>query len=210
MPESTPKRLTRAQFARQERVARSTVTRWIQDGRITLGEDGLIDAEQGHAERLATESPLPKHQARKAVWDALKEGDGTDPTADAATGLPAAQEPPPAGALSAASDNAALGSALKFETWRLQQAKADLANLDLDRAAGLLVERAEIDFILVDYGTVVRDQLESLPDRLAPDLAACRGEVGLIHKTLGDAARQILEAVGQHLQRRLDGLGGAA
>lgn len=200
----TAKRLTRAQFARQERVAKSTVTRWVQDGRITLGPDGLIDAAAAAVERLATESPLAQHQTRKAQFIAEREATDQPRTTDAATGQPAAPDAPPAP--SAPSDSAVIGASLKYETYRLQKAKAELANLDIDKAAGLLVERAEIDFILSDYGATVRDQFESLPDRLTPDLSACRGDPSALHKTLADAARQALDTIDQHLLRRLAAL----
>ena len=197
-------RLTRAQFARQERVAKSTVTRWVQDGRITLGHDGLIDATAGAAERIATESPLAQHQTRKAQFIAEREATDQPRATDAATGQPA---PPDAPIVPAPpSDSAVIGASLKYETYRLQKAKAELANLDIDKAPGLLVERAEIDFILSDFGATVRDQFESLPDRLTSDLAACRGDPSALHKTLADAARQALDTIDQHLLRRLAAL----
>ena len=204
MSEMPSQRLTPYAFAKQEQVARSTVSRWIQSGRITLGADRRIDSVQGHTERLATESPLPQHQARKAQFDLFKAGDDTTPPVDAASDLlsaPTPPEPPSAGA--------AIGLGLKYQTFLLQKAKAELANLELDKAAGLLVERAEVDFLLADLGLTVRDQLDSLPDRLTPVLAACRGDALALHKALGDATRQALETITHHLQRRLDGLTGA-
>jgi len=205
MPESTSARLTRAQFARQERVAKSTVTRWIQDGRISLGPDGRIDPVQGRAERLATESPLPKHQARKAQFDLLKGLDDQPPDLEGPT-APAERSVTPVAAPTPSNPSAEIGAALKFETYRLQRAKAELANLEIDKAAGLLVERAEIDFILADFAAVVRDQLESLPDRLTPDLAACRSDPAKLHRSLGEATRGALENILTHLDRRLGAL----
>lgn len=177
-------RLTPAQFARQEHVAKSIVTRWIESGRITLGPDGLIDATAA-AERLATESPPPQAQSIPAK--------ATAPPDTPATAAPL-------------SDSAILGANLKYETYRLQKAKREQGEMEIDKSAGLLVERAEIDFVLADYGAAVRDQLESLADRLTPALATCLGDQAALHLTFTNAVRKSLEAIDQHLLRRLASL----
>jgi hypothetical protein len=63
-------RVTQAEFARLSGVNRSTVHRWIQNGRIETDAHGLIDPDTAARMREATESPLPHHQARKAQFDA--------------------------------------------------------------------------------------------------------------------------------------------
>jgi hypothetical protein len=62
-------RITRAEFARRAGVNRSTITRWIESGRLTLGVDGLLDEAEAHRQRAASESQQPHHQARKAQLD---------------------------------------------------------------------------------------------------------------------------------------------
>ena len=69
-------RVTQAEFARLAGVNRSTVHRWIQNGRIEADAHGLIDPDAAARMRDATESPMPHHQARKAQFDEAREGIG--------------------------------------------------------------------------------------------------------------------------------------
>ena len=66
------KRVTQAEFARLAGVNRSTVTRWLQNGRIQADPSRLIDPDAALKMRAATESPLPHHQARKEQWKILR------------------------------------------------------------------------------------------------------------------------------------------
>ncbi|MBV5311142.1 helix-turn-helix transcriptional regulator [Chromatium okenii] len=102
----TDESVSQAEFARREGVDRKTVSRWVQDGRITPNQDGSIDPVRCHFERLETTSPLPHHVARAAQFELGKS------TGDVET-TPAA----------------ALSGALKYQTYLLQKAKAELANI---------------------------------------------------------------------------------
>lgn len=210
-----PERVTQAEFARRLGVERSTVHRWVKSGRIALGADGLLDYDQALRERDASESPLPKHQARKAQFDALRQAKAAASAANASTGRsepapmdPVRVEPPapqsaPSAALNAdPSGIIDVGNALKLETWKLQKAKAELANLELDKAAGLLVERAEVDFVLADFGAQVRAVLEGLADRLTPALDGHQGNTATLHKIIDDVAREGLETVADYMARK--------
>lgn len=206
-----PERITQAEFARRLGVERSTVHRWVKSGRIALGTDGLLDYAQAVRERDASESPLPKHQARKAQFDELRAGKASAAAAEAATGrscdasatsdaaAPASASgfgtPDPTGIVD-------VGVAMKLETYKLQRAKAELANLELDKAAGLLVERAEVDFVLADFGAQVRAVLEGLADRLTPALDGHQGNTATLHKIIDDVAREGLETVADYMARK--------
>ncbi len=99
-----------------------------------------------------------------------------------------------------------LGARLKLETWKLQKAKAERENMELDKLAGLLVERAEVDYVLADFGNTLRGLLEGLPDRLAGALAAHRGDVNAIHKALDDAAHDLLTEMSELMKRKMEAL----
>lgn len=205
-----PERVTQAEFARRLGVERSTVHRWVKAGRIALGADGLLDYAHAVRERDASESPLPKHQARKAQFDELRAAKASA-AAEAATGrscdasatsdaaAPASASgfgtPDPTGIVD-------VGVAMKLETYKLQRAKAELANLELDKAAGLLVERAEVDFVLADFGAQVRAVLEGLADRLTPALDGHQGNTATLHKIIDDVAREGLETVADYMARK--------
>lgn len=187
-----------SEFARICGVNRSTVTRWIQNGRIEPAENGLIDSEQAAKMREETESPMPHHQARKAQFDEARASVDTDQ---------AKQIDPDVKAKAAAdkkqaSESSNVSTQLKLETWRLQKAKAEMAALEVDKMAGTLVERSEVDFVLAEFGNTLRGLLEGMPDRLAGQISAHRGDTAKIHKDLEDAAFDLLSEISQLMQRK--------
>lgn len=209
------KRVTQAEFARLTGVNRSTVTRWVQNGRVQVDAHGLLDPVAAAAMRDATESPEPHHQARKAQFDEQRAqtiaGQGAPGVASGATGATAGQNGPvarfsDAGGGEAMPQAEKLGIALKLETYKLQKAKAETANMELDKLAGALVERAEVDFVLADLANTLRAQLENLPGRLAGPLAALRSDATLIHTALDDALRDVLLDMAAAMKQKTQGL----
>lgn len=196
--------LSRAEFARLMGVSRSTVTRWIEDGRLTL-VDGRIDAEAGRREVEATASPMPHHQARKAQFDEAREAgraQAAPPGAGKAEAAPPA--PAPDGAQQEPTGNEGLGSALKLETYRLQKLKRELAAMEADKMAGALVERTVVDAVLLDFSSALRGLLEGLPDRMAGTLAGHRGDVAAIHHDLDEAAHALMQELSDHMKRKTE------
>jgi len=183
-------RVTQAEFARMAGVNRSTVHRWLQNGRIEADAHGLIDPDAAARMRDATESPLPHHQARKAQFDEQREtGNGKRETE------PPQPEPMPA--------MEKLGAALKLETYKLQKAKAETANMELDKLAGALVERAEVDFVLADFGNTLRGLLEGLPDRISHECMRIRDAADM-HKYLADTFADTLTEMAEHMKRKME------
>lgn len=210
-------RVSRSEFADLEGVNRASVTRWIRDRRISPpGPDGLLDLDQARRERQATESPAARDQARKAQIDAEKAARGRTRTPGprahraAPADPPAATERHPAPVTAPVAAPAIdldmgqverLGLGLKLETYKLQKAKAEMANLELDQRAGLLVERAEVDFVLSDFGSTVRGYLEAMPKRLAPLVSGHQGDAASLEKLFEDFARETLDQITAHLAR---------
>ena len=193
-------RVTQAEFARICSVNRSTVHRWIENGRIETDAQGLIDPEAAARMKEATASPLPHHEARKAQFDAQRAAGMVSPSQTQ-------QNPANEAALQAETTSATqIGTALKLETYKLQKAKAELANLELDKAAGALVERAEVDYVLADFGNTLRGLLEGMPDRLAPAIAAHRGDVNAIHAELEGITGDLLAQIADHMKRKMEGI----
>lgn len=177
-------RMTRAEFARHMNVNRSTVTRWIERGRLVADVHGLIDVDAAKVALQATESPEPHHQARIAQIAEQK----------AQGALPAA---------SRAQDATDAGLRLKLAMAAEREAKAELAAMERDRQAGLLVDRQQVDFVLDDFGSVLRALVDGLVDRLPADLAKHRGDLAALHKTVEDAGHDLLSAVADHMARRM-------
>lgn len=154
-------------------VDKGTVTKWIKAGRVEV-VDGLIDVEAAKKRLAATENPSPQAQAQIARHAADKAGH---------------------------INIEKLGAALKLETYKLQKAKAETANLELDKAAGLLVERSEVDYVLADLGNTLRASLESLADRLAPAIAVHRGDVAAIHAEIEGVSSDLLHEISEKMRR---------
>lgn len=188
-------RVTQAEFARMANVNRSTVNRWIQAGRIEVGPDGKIDAEAALRSRDATESSEPRHQARKAQFDEQK-------VAHAATGATGA----PAGSLDGLGVGEKIGLLLKQANLKKLNAQAEQANLDLDLAAKAVYDANDVNFVLTDLGRTVADAFQSLADRYAPVVAACKGDTNAIHKALEDIGATELAAINEHQRRKQEEL----
>jgi len=206
--------VTQAEFARITGVNRSTVTRWIQNGRIAVDGHGLIDSVAANAMREDTASLQPHHQARKAGIELAKQAAGATQDGLGTLSLPPMISSASAGAgeaeeLAAAELTSAadVNGRYKLAMAREREAKAELAAMEVDKLAGLLVERSEVDYVLADLGNTLRSTFESLPDRLAGQLAALRGDTNAMHHALEEALRDVLASIAEQMKRRMDGVG---
>ncbi|MBY0453330.1 MAG: hypothetical protein K2Q11_00395 [Burkholderiaceae bacterium] len=198
------KKLTQAEYARLIGVNRSTVNRYVANGRITVDDKGLIDPQAASQQREATQSPMPHHQARKAQFEEILQAQAQEKrAADVAQAATDLQHSLP---LDLAMPEGSVSAALKLETYKLQKGKAELVNIEVDKATGALVERAEVDFVLADFGNTLRSMLENLPDRMSGPLAALRGDAAAIHKALEEAVHELLGDFAAHIQQKVKAL----
>lgn len=207
--------MTQAEYARHAGVNRSQITRWLQSGRITALPSGLIDPVAADAQRTATESPMPHHQARKAQIDAEKAartaGAENAATASQAPGMayghnpPARTQPAPTDMPTAGMPALEkIGAALKLETWKLQKAKAERENMELDLRAGALVERTEMDFVLADFGSTARTIHDAYPDRYTHELVALGIPAAKAGQFLSELGRASNEELAEHMKRKME------
>jgi len=180
------KAMSQSEFAAHMGVNKSTVSRWISNGRITLMESGKIDPDSAASSLRATESPEPHHQARIEQIAAEK-------AARAAQGQKIQDAMPGA---------ERLGLALKHETFKLRKADAEIREMERAKIAGTLGETERFEFVIADIGLTLRNILQSLPDRLAPVLSAHRGDVSSIHSTLVDTTHDLLNEISDHMRRK--------
>ncbi len=204
MTQTTTDRITPAEFARCEGVSKATVSRWIRDGRISLGVDGLLDLATAREERALTESPFPQHQATAALYAELSAAKRVTPTTTPPAPLP--ESPPvPSETLQTQlplSPTAEIAAKLKYETFRLQKAKADLANLELEKAAGALLVRGEVEFVLADFGASLQQQMTTFADRAVPAVLAAKDAAG-IHAAIEQSAQEVLTDMALAMRRRI-------
>jgi hypothetical protein len=180
-------RITRAEFARRAGVNKSTITRWIGSGRITLGPDGMLDEAEAHRQRAASESPAPHHQARKAQLDLAKAGDPTGSALPSA--LRAAERVSGVGATVGATDatgdlfgDAPSGSRAgldgsdevvrrtRYAQMLEREAVARMKEREDQEAAGQVIRRSAVERAMTDATAVILNAAETIPDRFAPQL----------------------------------------
>ena len=183
--------MTQAEYARHAKVHPSTVGRWLESGRISLGPDGRIDPAQADRERDASESPMPHHQARKAQIDAEKEQ--------------SRQEQRPTEDKELSKDD--VMSRTKLAMMREREWTAAQREIDARRAAGELVDIAKAREAWNAGLIMIRVSLETIPPRAAPDLAACKSDVSKIEETLAGIMMDALSEGAAAFKRKLDGIG---
>jgi len=137
------KRVNAAEFSRIADVNKSTVTRWLQNGRITKGADGLIDVEEALAMRERTESPEPHHQAQKEQIEEAKAAK----KAAVDSILDERPHPLSQGAIERFKEARAVGALLDNK-------KKDL---DIQKMANELVSIADAEAFAASVGIFVRD-----------------------------------------------------
>lgn len=196
------KRVTQAEFARLSGVNRSTVHRWIASGRIEVDAQGLLDPSSAEAQRLSTESTRPCNQARKAQIEAGKAANESGQY----HGTTVAEIAQP-GATSSATEGGSVREQIERERLRKERAQADLLVMERDKARGALVDLAYHRLAVKDQAEIVRGLIESMPHRLAPVLAACKGDVGQLTAELENFAHEFMEETSAAIKRRAEALG---
>lgn len=183
-----PKLLTQAEYARHAQVNPSTISRWIQNGRIQSEPNGLIDPVKADRLRSATESPLPHHQARKAQIDEQKEEQSATPET--------AEQAPP----SMSSEK--IGLELKRATMRERIAKADQEEMEREKKRGNLVDYGEVVFFVDDLLATINSLADRIPDQKTPLIAKQGGNPAGIRAELASVMRELKEDISAEMTRK--------
>lgn len=185
--------VSRAEFARRMNVNRSTVTRWIEAGRIRLSDDGRLDLEDAMAMLPKTASPMPHHMAR-----------GEQIAEQKCLGLPEPMLPASIGNGLGPTQEREETASLRLKLARVarEEAEAEIAAMKRDEQAKVLVLRADAEFVMADLARTVGALLERLADRYTPEIMSCQANQQAIHKVLSDAARDIRTELAHHMRRR--------
>lgn len=171
---------TLSEFAALEGVSPSYITKLKQHGRLVLTADGKVEVEASR--RRIEETKDPNRDDVRARHAARKKADVAPPPAP-----PLNERPPP-------EPNVASESFQKSRAVK-EHYLARTSKFEYERMIGELVDRADVDFVLADYGATVRGLLQRLADRLSPQVYPL--------KTLEETHAAIVEAVDE-LQRELD------
>lgn len=163
---------------------------------------GFFDADEGEG------AGDPENALEGLEWGATGAQQGRN---DGATGGPlgavdvGGPEAGPAGATGSAAG--AVSDRYKAAMAREREAKAELAAMEVDRLAGLLLDRAEVDYVLADLGNTLRQKLEGAEDVLTDAVAPLKGDVPAIRAAVSEVLREVLGDMAALMKRRMEGLG---
>lgn len=174
--------VSQAEFARLQGQARSYVTALKQAGRLVMVGD-RVDVEASRAKIAGTADPNRDDVAQR--W--------------------AEQRPQPSAVNPENSQNLAGNIGNSYQAARAVKEKfaAMTAKLDYERAIGKLVERSAVEAAIEDVTSVIRQALEQMPHRTAPelvgkDLDAIRATLKQeIHTALADMEREFTKRLNQ-------------
>lgn len=144
---------TQSDFARRLGRDKSHVTRLKQAGRLVM-LGGKVVVNDSLALIEATESPLPRDIAKREALEAVRQRRAETPGTFDGQSLET------------------IGRRIKAAQARKLSAEADKAEMERARIEGTLCETGTVLAAAADMAVVLRDALEGLADRLAPQLAA--------------------------------------
>ena len=86
---------------------------------------------------------------------------------------------------------------------REREAKAELAAMEVDRQAGLLLDRQDVDFVLADLGNTLRVKLENVEDTLTERVLPLGNDAAAVRHVVRETLREVLEDISELMNRRM-------
>ena len=155
-------------FAKRLGVNKATVTRWEQAHRLVLDASGKVRIEESL--RLLDETRGSRDDnAYRAELDRMLKAD---------IAMMDAAQPPEQRMTEKLRDDlrrAALEKAISEA--RIKKAEADLREMERDRQAGVLILREDVDFVLNDFGAMLRSMLDGRAERLGAELGLAQEQI---------------------------------
>jgi uncharacterized protein YciI len=173
--------VTQAEFARMESRDRAYITRLKQAGRLVMAGD-KVDVEASRA-RIA-ETSDPNRDDVKERWQAERAAPPVAVNAENAEKI----------------GNSYQAARAVKEKFAAMQAK-----LDYERAIGKLIEKADASAAIEDVTSVIRQALENLPHRTAPELVG--KDLDGIRATLKQEVHAALADMEREFTKRLNQMG---
>lgn len=171
--------MNQVEFARHIGVAKSYVTALKKAGRLVMTASGLVEVEASIALIAKT----------------------ADPNRDDVAQRHAAQRETPAAPPAAEPASDKIGNSYQAARAVKEKYAALNAKLDYERNSGDLIPKADVDFVLSDYGATLRGMMENLADRLAPVVYPLT-TLEETHAALEEAATSILAEISEAMHRR--------
>lgn len=183
---------TKADFARRMKshmgreVNRATVTRWADSGRIVMDGD-RVNVEASIAQLGGTQGDRQDVTDRHAQEAAEK----------STTGRNTPDTPQPSADLSMEKARRVRAVAEA----RIRHAEAEIREMERDKAAGKLIDKDVVDFVLNDFGATLRSTMENFAGRMAPVVYPL-STLEETYAALNEAAERVLEEISDAMKRR--------
>ena len=176
--------VTQAEFARMEGKARSYITALKGAGRLVMTADGKVDVEASRARIAGTGDPNRDDVAQR--W---------------------AEQRPSATVNPENADNSKdkIGNSYQAARAVKEKFSAMQAKLDYERAIGKLIEKADAAAAIEDVTSVIRQALENMPHRTAPELVG--KDLDAIRATLKQEVHGALADMEREFSKRLEKMG---
>ncbi len=161
---------------------KSTITRWVDAGRLVIDASGNVLVAESEARLSETADPakhgvVKRHERERGEKPAAPKSDELDLGESSGRG----------------NTDSAYGRRVT-ESARREAAEATLSELKLAREQGKVVDREGVDRALADHAVMVRQALEKLPYDLAQVLAAESDPTKvreILQREVGDVCRKI-------------------
>ncbi|KPM60205.1 hypothetical protein H4C81_09820 [Pseudomonas monteilii] len=162
--------LTRTDYAKSKNWSRQYVGKLVQQGRLVLTDDGLVDVDASEQYLAMTSDPGRRN---------------TNAAAIPIVSTQASPQPVPM-------SSPIISPGYQQAKARLALAQAELTETNLRKANGTLVEVDVVDGAAFAAGRMIRDQILALPAQLAPELSAMT-DSWQVERTLASALRRVLD-----------------
>lgn len=194
---------TRSEFARQKGWKPSYITKLIKEKRVIFADDQekLIDVEQTEAKLLETRDPSKKGVADRHQQNRVEQG-VTQYTRPDAPDLPAGF----GDASGRAFDDGDHVDPVMFD-FQLARARretylADMAEVELDKALGSVLERDSSESAFTTVMIELRQSLNNIKARLAPQFTTdVQKNFVLLDEAIDDALRQTVVRCEEQIAR---------
>lgn len=176
--------VTQAEFARMEGKARSYITALKKSGRLVMAGD-LVDVEASRARIVGSADPNRDDVAQR--W---------------------AEQRTPASTVNpenAENSKDKIGNSYQAARAVKEKFAAMTAKMEYERAIGKLVEKADAAAAIEDVTSVIRQSLENMPHRTAPELVG--KDLDAIRATLKQEIHNALADMEREFSKRIDLMG---
>ncbi len=182
--------INQVEFARHLGVAKSYVTALKKAGRLVMTDTGLVEVEASIALIAKTADPNRDDVAQRHAEQRETPTAPMSPTSMSET----------------SSETNKIGNSYQAARAVKEKYAALSAKLEYEKNSGDLIPKADVDFVLSDYGATLRGMMENLADRLAPVVYPLT-TLEETHAALEEAATAILAEISDAMHRRATGVG---